>query len=203
MVRPSPLGHGTGRCRQVLRARAPGLAQWHPSGPFAGLTAYFGFLELRHKVEIHRMTGRVVECPIDEVNRPRGPKDARLRIPPTEPEMGLLFTGRRDSPLLPVAAPSQRQLRQRVRRAEHPEQGPLRISAKCDLAIEDVQNQAKAFFATEKRIAEANRYVKASFGSSSPKVAITLLSGFGRRGRVFDRAGPGRGGELLEPRGAS
>jgi hypothetical protein len=57
------------------------------------LTTYFLFLELRHKVEIHRMTGRVVECPIDEMNRPRGSKDAALRIPPTEPEIKTLFTG--------------------------------------------------------------------------------------------------------------
>lgn len=35
------------------------------------LTTYFTFLELRHKVELHRMTGRVVECPIEEMNRPR------------------------------------------------------------------------------------------------------------------------------------
>ncbi|MFF4753328.1 hypothetical protein ACWD5R_32830 [Streptomyces sp. NPDC002514] len=45
------------------------------------------FLEQRHKVEIHRMTSRVAECPIDEMSRPRGAKDAQLRIPPTEPEM--------------------------------------------------------------------------------------------------------------------
>ncbi|MCX4404475.1 hypothetical protein OG840_23030 [Streptomyces sp. NBC_01764] len=57
------------------------------------LTTYFMFLELRHKVELHRMTGRVVECPIDEMNRPRGAKDAQLRIPPTEPEVGILFRG--------------------------------------------------------------------------------------------------------------
>ncbi|MEV5681427.1 site-specific integrase [Streptomyces sp. NPDC052179] len=57
------------------------------------LTTYFTFLELRHKVELHRMTGRVVECPIDEMNRPRGAKDAQLRIPPQEPEVGQLFTG--------------------------------------------------------------------------------------------------------------
>ncbi|MGC9499293.1 hypothetical protein [Streptomyces sp. WG7] len=42
------------------------------------LTTYFLFLELRHKVEIHRMTGRVVECPIDDMNRPRGSKDAEV-----------------------------------------------------------------------------------------------------------------------------
>jgi hypothetical protein len=57
------------------------------------LSTYFMFLELRHKVELHRMTGRVVECPIDEMNRPRGAKDAQLRIPPSEPEVGKLFTG--------------------------------------------------------------------------------------------------------------
>ncbi|MGC9668459.1 tyrosine-type recombinase/integrase [Planosporangium sp. 12N6] len=57
------------------------------------LTTYFAFLELRHKVEIHAMTGRVVECPIDEMNRPRGRKDARLRVPPTEAEVAQLFTG--------------------------------------------------------------------------------------------------------------
>lgn len=57
------------------------------------LSTYFLFLELRHKVEIHRMTGRVVECLIDEMNRPRGSKGARLRIPRTAPEVGRLFTG--------------------------------------------------------------------------------------------------------------
>ena len=36
------------------------------------LKTYFVFVELRHKAEIHQMTGRVAECPIDEVNRPRG-----------------------------------------------------------------------------------------------------------------------------------
>jgi hypothetical protein len=31
------------------------------------LSTYFLFLELRHKVEIHRMTGRGVECPIERM----------------------------------------------------------------------------------------------------------------------------------------
>jgi site-specific recombinase XerD len=60
------------------------------------LTTYFQFLELRHKVEIHQLTGRIVECPIDEMNRPRGRKDAALRIPPGEAEIGLLFAGWRE-----------------------------------------------------------------------------------------------------------
>lgn len=57
------------------------------------LRTFFEFLELRHRVEIHAMTGRVVACPIDEANRPRGRKDARLRIPPRREEMAGLFAG--------------------------------------------------------------------------------------------------------------
>ncbi len=57
------------------------------------LKTYFLFLELRHKAEIHQMTGRVAECPIDEVNRPRGRQQARLRIPPAAEQVGRLFAG--------------------------------------------------------------------------------------------------------------
>ncbi len=42
------------------------------------------------------MTGRIVECPIDEVNRPRGRQQARLRIPPSAEQVGRLFAGWRD-----------------------------------------------------------------------------------------------------------
>jgi integrase/recombinase XerD len=59
----------------------------------AAVAVFFEFLELRHKVEIHAVTGRVLACPIDEMNRPRGNKQARLRIPPQEAEMGVLFAG--------------------------------------------------------------------------------------------------------------
>jgi len=55
------------------------------------LTTYFQFLELRHQVEIHQLTGRVLACPIDEMNRPRGARDAKLRIPPTDDEVATLF----------------------------------------------------------------------------------------------------------------
>jgi integrase len=50
-------------------------------------------MELRHKVEIHELTGRVVKCPIDGMNRPRGSKEAALRIPPSEAEVAALFAG--------------------------------------------------------------------------------------------------------------
>ncbi len=54
---------------------------------------YFEFLALRHHVELHAMTGRVVDCPIDDMNRPRGQKDAKLRIPPAAAELTVLFSG--------------------------------------------------------------------------------------------------------------
>jgi len=57
------------------------------------LKTYFLFLELRHKVELHQLTGRIVECPIDELNRPRGHQQARLRIPPTAAQVDTLFAG--------------------------------------------------------------------------------------------------------------
>jgi integrase/recombinase XerD len=57
------------------------------------LKTYFEFLELRHKVEIHNLTGRILECPIDEMNRPRGRRKAALRIPPTAAQVGHLFGG--------------------------------------------------------------------------------------------------------------
>lgn len=60
------------------------------------LKTFFLFLELRHKVEIHHLTGRVVECPIDELNRPRGQQPAALRIPPSDAEVDQLFAGWRE-----------------------------------------------------------------------------------------------------------
>jgi integrase len=60
------------------------------------LTVYFQFLELRHKIDLHNMTGRVVECPLDEINRPRASVDPQLRIPPTTDEIDQLFAGWRE-----------------------------------------------------------------------------------------------------------
>ncbi|MCP2243286.1 tyrosine-type recombinase/integrase [Lentzea aerocolonigenes] len=74
---------------QVLRRAASGTRHARTSA----LTTYFAFLELRHQAELHALTGRVVTCPIDEMNRPRGGKDARLRIPPVVAEVERLFAG--------------------------------------------------------------------------------------------------------------
>ena len=64
---------------KVLRDAAKGTRL----GRSQALRTYFLFLEIRHKVEIHQLTGRVAECPVDEMNRPRGAGRAALRIPPS------------------------------------------------------------------------------------------------------------------------
>src|SRR5919198_634227 len=74
---------------KVLRDAKPSTR----TGRAAALTVFFQFLELRHKVELHNLTGHVVECPLDELNRPRASVDPQLRIPPTQAEVEQLFAG--------------------------------------------------------------------------------------------------------------
>ncbi|MFC4114294.1 tyrosine-type recombinase/integrase [Nonomuraea zeae] len=74
---------------QVLRGAAKGTRLSRAQA----ITTYFLFLELRHKIEIHQLTGHVVERPIDEMNRPRGQKDAALRVPPSAEQITRLFAG--------------------------------------------------------------------------------------------------------------
>jgi integrase/recombinase XerD len=62
-------------------------------GRSQALRTYFLFLEIRHKIELHQMTGRVAECPVDEMNRPRGAGRAALRIPPSAVQVAALFAG--------------------------------------------------------------------------------------------------------------
>ncbi|WP_067481889.1 tyrosine-type recombinase/integrase [Actinomadura hibisca] len=57
------------------------------------LSTYFTFLELRFRAELHELTGQLVQCPLDEMNWPRGRKDIGLRIPPTDAEIDVLFAG--------------------------------------------------------------------------------------------------------------
>lgn len=57
------------------------------------LAVFFEFLELRHAPEIHAATGYVVSCPVDEINRPKGSANRRVRVPPTAGEVETLFTG--------------------------------------------------------------------------------------------------------------
>ena len=100
------------------------------------LVTYFEFLELRHKVELHELTGRVVECPIDEMNRPRMSVDARLRIPPTEAELEQLFAGwRQELVTCRKFAPSARNYMVARLSADV----GLRINEACLLDLDDVR----------------------------------------------------------------
>src|SRR3546814_15004130 len=51
------------------------------------LATYFEFLEVRHQADIHAATGVLVQCPVDELNRPRGKTNMRVRIPPTDADV--------------------------------------------------------------------------------------------------------------------
>jgi hypothetical protein len=59
---------------KVLRDARPSTR----TGRAAALAVYFQFLELRHKAEIYNLAGRVAECPLDEMNRPRASVDPQL-----------------------------------------------------------------------------------------------------------------------------
>jgi site-specific recombinase XerD len=59
----------------------------------ATIAVYFDFMDLRHKVRIHELTGHIVECPLDTMNRPRASVDPLIRVPPSEAEITALFAG--------------------------------------------------------------------------------------------------------------
>lgn len=90
------MGHGTcGRGRIFRDGAAPG-GDPDETCSGAGAQDHFEFLELRHKIEIHNLTGRVAECLIDEINRPRDHQQAKLRIPPAAEQIVRLFGGWRE-----------------------------------------------------------------------------------------------------------
>jgi hypothetical protein len=67
---------------RVLRDARPSTR----TGRAAAVTVFFQFLELRHKIDLHNLTGRVIECPLDEINRPRAASSPRP--PATMPPPG-------------------------------------------------------------------------------------------------------------------
>jgi site-specific recombinase XerD len=67
------------------------LAPTTRRGKADALSVYFQYLELRHAVEIHRLTGVVVQSPLDEMNRQRGSTQLLIRVPPSEREISALF----------------------------------------------------------------------------------------------------------------
>ncbi|MFJ7589448.1 tyrosine-type recombinase/integrase [Streptomyces sp. NPDC097617] len=77
---------------RVVRSSSQGTRLAHAQS----LSTFFAFLELRHRAELHALTGDVIASPLDEMNRPRGRGEIGLRIPPTDPEVALLFAGWRE-----------------------------------------------------------------------------------------------------------
>jgi integrase len=60
------------------------------------IATFYRFLEVRYQGEIHRLTGRVVTSPIDEVNRPTCTGPCTVRVPPSPAELAGFFTRWRD-----------------------------------------------------------------------------------------------------------
>jgi integrase len=85
-----------GRRRPAARARCRGQAKATIAGKAFAISVFFQYLELRHQVEIHALTGETVQCPIDEMNRPRDDWSLNVRIPPTGAELEKFFDGWRD-----------------------------------------------------------------------------------------------------------
>jgi site-specific recombinase XerD len=74
---------------QALRTAAPNTKAVKASA----LATFFRYLELRHRVEVFHRTGHLVECPLDELNRPAPSTEPTLRVPPSAEEMQVLFAG--------------------------------------------------------------------------------------------------------------
>jgi integrase len=140
------------------------------------LTTYFEFLELRHKAELHELTGRIVECPIDEMNRPRGQKDAALRIPPTATELGELFAGwRGELATCRKFAPTARN----YTAAKLSSLVGLRINETRSLDLDDVKWHLGPFGKLHVRVGKGSR------GSGPRERMVPLINGADRLLRWF------------------
>ena len=149
---------------RVLRATAKGTRLARAQA----LSTFFAFLELRHQVEIHALTGRIVECPIDEMNKPRGRKQAALRIPPTEVEIEALFVGWRQELV------SCRKFDPTARNyvaAKLMSQVGLRVNEACHLDLADVKWELGRFGKLHVRVGKGAR------GSGPRERMVPLING--------------------------
>lgn len=67
------------------------------AGKAGTLAAFYEFMIGRYAARIRSVTGVLVEQPIDEFNRQRGPAVINARVPPSDAEVDELFSGWRDS----------------------------------------------------------------------------------------------------------
>ncbi len=81
---------------RFLGERFKGNAHSTRVGKAFGVSVFFEYLELRHHAEIHALTGELVRCPIDDMNRPSDSWRLNIRVPPTDAEISRFFDGWRD-----------------------------------------------------------------------------------------------------------
>lgn len=67
------------------------------AGKAGTLALFFAFMVSRYQGDIHALTGVVVDQPIDEFNRQSGNSLGKVRVPPSDAEVEVLFTGWRRS----------------------------------------------------------------------------------------------------------
>lgn len=71
--------------------RRAGLAQSTRATKAVMLAQFYSFVIGRYQGDIHELTGRVVEQPIDEFNKPSSALAGRVRVPPSDEEVDELF----------------------------------------------------------------------------------------------------------------
>ena len=150
----------------VLRGAAKGTRL----GRSQALRTYFLFLEIRHKVEIHQLTGRVAECPVDEMNRPRGAGRAALRIPPSAVQVNALLAGwRAELATCRKFAPAARNYAAARLMAE----AGLRVNEVSHLDLADVKWELGRFGKLHVRMGKGAR------GSGPRERMVPLINGAG------------------------
>ncbi len=75
----------------LAEQRRQGLAVSTRAGKAGTLALFYEFVVTRYQGQIHRLTGCVVDQPIDEFNRQSGNTLGRVRVPPSDVEVEALF----------------------------------------------------------------------------------------------------------------
>ncbi|WP_454229544.1 hypothetical protein [Propioniciclava flava] len=83
--------------RFLVEQRRMGHAVSTRAGKAGALALFYEFVVARYQGQIHRMTGVVVEQPIDEFNRQCGASLGKVRVPPSDAEVDGLFASWRGS----------------------------------------------------------------------------------------------------------
>lgn len=83
--------------RYLAEQRRLGRSVSTRAGKAGALSVFYDFVIDRYEGTIRRATGVQVEQPIDEYNRQSGASLGNVRVPPSDEEVDILFTGWRES----------------------------------------------------------------------------------------------------------